>query len=160
MMHYEIARIVSASGGWHDDAMGDSKALYMRSRHICLAVDLIKTRESNRAPFRDVLYQAGETAAESGARSTAIYYFDTENCTESRLRFRQESTLDEDDMQYEQDDHDPLSKIFGTNSMREEPAVQEIGSVDTRQGRLLVFPNTLQHLVEPFSLVDKSKSGI
>lgn len=91
--------------------------------------------------------------------ATAIYYFDTENCTESRLRFRQESTLDEDDMQYEQDDHDPLSKIFGTNSMREEPAVQEIGSVDTRQGRLLVFPNTLQHLVEPFSLVDKSKSG-
>ncbi|KAL1643392.1 Chk1 protein kinase [Didymella pomorum] len=75
MMHYEIARIVSSDGEWHDDAMGDSKALYMRSRHICLAVELIKTRESNRAPFRDVLYQAGETAAESGARSTAIYYF-------------------------------------------------------------------------------------
>ncbi|KAF3045247.1 hypothetical protein E8E12_011023 [Didymella heteroderae] len=75
MMHYEIARIVSSSGEWHDDAMGDSKALYMRSRHICLAVDLIKTRERDRAPFRDVLYQAGETAAESGARSTAIYYF-------------------------------------------------------------------------------------
>ena len=75
MMHYEIARIVSSSNEWHDDAMGDSKALYMRSRHICLAIDLIKTRESTRAPFRDVLYQAGETAAESGARSTAIYYF-------------------------------------------------------------------------------------
>lgn len=75
MMHYEIARIVSSGGEWHDDAMGDSKALYMRSRHICLAADLIKARESNRAPFRDVLYQAGETASESGARSTGIYYF-------------------------------------------------------------------------------------
>ncbi|KAG9206378.1 hypothetical protein G6514_003209 [Epicoccum nigrum] len=75
MMHYEIARVVSSSNEWHDDAMGDSKALYMRSRHICLAIDLIKTRESTRASFRDVLYQAGETAAESGARSTAIYYF-------------------------------------------------------------------------------------
>lgn len=75
MMHYEIARIVSRGGEWHDDAMGDSKALYMRSRHICLAADLIKVRETNRAPFRDVLYQAGETASESGARSTGIYYF-------------------------------------------------------------------------------------
>ncbi|KAJ4334056.1 Chk1 protein kinase [Ascochyta clinopodiicola] len=75
MMHYEIARIVSSGGEWHDDAMGDSKALYMRSRHICLAADLIKAREANRAPFRDVLYQAGETASESGARSTGIYYF-------------------------------------------------------------------------------------
>lgn len=29
----------------------------------------------------------------------------------------------------------------------------------TPQGRLLTFPNTLQHKVEPFELVDKSRPG-
>jgi tetratricopeptide (TPR) repeat protein len=74
MMHFLIARAVSA-GDYHDNSMSGSKALYMRSRHICLAAELIKSREDRRAAFRDVLYQAGETACESGARSTGIYYF-------------------------------------------------------------------------------------
>jgi signal transduction histidine kinase len=73
MMHYSIAKVSGAE--YHDDSMLGSKALYMRSRHICLAAQIIKTREPRRAAFRDVLYQAGETACESGARSTGIYYF-------------------------------------------------------------------------------------
>ncbi|KAF2027874.1 hypothetical protein EK21DRAFT_70998 [Setomelanomma holmii] len=74
-MHYLIAKIVTTGDEYHDDLTVGSKALYMRSRHICLAAELIKARESHRATFRDVLYQAGETACESGARSTGIYYF-------------------------------------------------------------------------------------
>ncbi|KAF9481710.1 hypothetical protein BDN70DRAFT_876031 [Pholiota conissans] len=31
--------------------------------------------------------------------------------------------------------------------------------VDTREGRLLMFPNTWQHRVGPFKLVDPSKPG-
>jgi serine/threonine protein kinase/GAF domain-containing protein len=75
MMHYVIARLLTIDENYHDDKTTGSKALYTRSRHICLASELIKAKESNRAPFRDVLYQAGETACESGARSTGIYYF-------------------------------------------------------------------------------------
>ncbi|KAF2853952.1 two-component sensor protein histidine protein kinase-like protein [Plenodomus tracheiphilus IPT5] len=74
-MHYLIAKIITSGGEYHDDSALGSKALYMRSRHICLAAELIKTKEKHRAPFRDALYQAGETACESGARSTGIYYF-------------------------------------------------------------------------------------
>ena len=74
MMHFLIAKAVTAGVDYHDDSMVGSKALYMRSRHICLAAELIKRREDRRATFRDVLYQAGETACESGARSTGIYY--------------------------------------------------------------------------------------
>ncbi|KAJ4346543.1 Chk1 protein kinase [Didymosphaeria variabile] len=48
---------------------------YMIAKHICLASSLVKTRESTRAPYRDVLYQAAEKAVESGARSTATYYY-------------------------------------------------------------------------------------
>jgi hypothetical protein len=73
LMHFNIAKEALALG--YDDSVLGSKALYMRSRHICLAAELIKTKETSRAPFRDMLYQAGETACESGARSTGIYYF-------------------------------------------------------------------------------------
>ncbi|KAH2173780.1 hypothetical protein KXW37_000628 [Aspergillus fumigatus] len=36
---------------------------------------------------------------------------------------------------------------------------QFLGGVDTRQGRLLTFPNSLQHQVSPFALADRSKPG-
>ncbi|KAF2445907.1 hypothetical protein P171DRAFT_431291 [Karstenula rhodostoma CBS 690.94] len=75
MMHYMIAKYITTSGAYHSESMAGSKGLYIRSRHICLASAFIKSRESIRAPYRDVLYQAAETAVESGARSTATYYY-------------------------------------------------------------------------------------
>lgn len=75
LMHFTIAKMITAGEEYNDDSTIGSKALYMQSRHICLAAELIKAKETYRAPFRDMLYQAGETACESGARSTGIYYF-------------------------------------------------------------------------------------
>jgi hypothetical protein len=40
-----------------------------------------------------------------------------------------------------------------------ESAVQEVGSVLCREGRLVTFPNVLQHQVQPFKLVDPTKKG-
>lgn len=37
--------------------------------------------------------------------------------------------------------------------------IQKIGKVSTPQGRLLAFPNILQHQVQPFGLTDASKPG-
>lgn len=91
--------------------------------------------------------------------ATSIYYYDVDNVTESRIRFSQEAALYKLDLEYEQDDHDPLAITFGTESMRDEPAVQEIGSIATRHGRIIAFPNTLRHKVEPFSLADRTKPG-
>lgn len=36
---------------------------------------------------------------------------------------------------------------------------QNLGGVTCREGRLLTFPNTLQHRVSPFSLADPSRPG-
>lgn len=36
---------------------------------------------------------------------------------------------------------------------------QELGSVLCQEGRLLTFPNTVQHRVSSFSLADRSKPG-
>jgi hypothetical protein len=41
----------------------------------------------------------------------------------------------------------------------EETNEQDIGAVSTKQGRLLCFPNTVQHRVESFKLADPTKPG-
>lgn len=73
-MHFAIAKCMIASD--FQDPTTSSKSLYIRCRHVCLAVDLIKNRVQQRKSYRDMLYQAAEIACDSGARSTALYYFD------------------------------------------------------------------------------------
>ena len=58
--------------------------------------------------------------------ATAIYYYDSDNISESLLQFRQQSDSDVE-VGYEQDDHEFLSAIFGCE--QDEPAVQLIGEV-------------------------------
>jgi hypothetical protein len=70
-----------------------------------------------------------------------------------------EATLDDDELSYEQDDHEPLAQVFGVDSMRDEPAVQNLGSVKCKSDRMLAFPNTLQHRVQPFRLEDPTRAG-
>ena len=60
-------------------------------------------------------------------------------------------------MDYEQDDHAFLPAVFGCHQGG--PGVQVVGGVKTIEGRLLTFPNILQHQVQPFELVDSSKPG-
>ncbi|KAF8656144.1 hypothetical protein AX16_002746 [Volvariella volvacea WC 439] len=90
--------------------------------------------------------------------ATALYYYDNDNITPSRLAFRQQ--LDAEAlvmMEYIQDDHDWLPVVYGMEN--EEPGVQPIGSVEAREGRLVTFPNVLQHQVQPFKLADATRPG-
>jgi hypothetical protein len=93
--------------------------------------------------------------------ATSIFYYDVQNVTTARLSFRQQAGLEDYGMEYEQEDHAPLAHIFGVESgqLNGEPGVQDLGSVATRDGRLIAFPNTLHHRVTPFELADKSKPG-
>ena len=58
---------------------------------------------------------------------------------------------------YRQDQHGWLPAVFGCT--QNGPTFQNVGGVDTREGRLLTFPNILQHQVQPFELVDRTKPG-
>ncbi|RDB21416.1 hypothetical protein Hypma_011642 [Hypsizygus marmoreus] len=90
--------------------------------------------------------------------ATAVYYYDSENVTTSRLAFRQQCATDiGSEASYEQDDHNWLKEVFGCDPTG--PGVQDIGSVDTLEGRLLTWPNILQHQVQPFRLADPTKPG-
>ncbi|EEH19936.2 hypothetical protein PABG_02195 [Paracoccidioides brasiliensis Pb03] len=90
--------------------------------------------------------------------ATALYYYDSENISESRLGFRQFSDPEEaNEISYEQDHHQWLTDVFGCTNNG--PALQNIGDVVCKEGRLITFPNVLQHRVSPFKLEDPSKPG-
>lgn len=85
--------------------------------------------------------------------STGIYYWDSENITESRLGFR--TAVDDPD--YEQNDDNGVREVYGLEN--EEALNQVLGSASTPQGRCLAFPNILQHRVGSFRLVDPTRPG-
>ncbi|WP_030324589.1 DUF4246 domain-containing protein [Streptomyces flavochromogenes] len=85
--------------------------------------------------------------------STCIYYWDSENITESRLSFR--AALD--DPEYEQNDDNGMRDVYGLED--EDALNQVLGSASTPAGRCLAFPNILQHRVSPFRLADPSRAG-
>ncbi|MEU1863890.1 DUF4246 domain-containing protein [Streptomyces gardneri] len=85
--------------------------------------------------------------------STGIYYWDSENITESRLSFR--AALDDPD--YEQNDDNGLREVYGLEN--EDALNQLLGSASTPAGRCLAFPNVLQHRVGSFRLTDPTRSG-
>jgi hypothetical protein len=85
--------------------------------------------------------------------STGIFYWDSENITESRLSFR--AALD--DPSYEQNDDDGLREVYGLED--EDALNQMLGSASTPAGRCLAFPNILQHRVGSFRLADPTRPG-
>lgn len=95
--------------------------------------------------------------------ATAIYYYDSENITESTLAFRQRSEDYFEDVMYEQESHEFLHAVYGfgpeVDSRDNTNVTQNLGRVVCREGRLLTFPNVVQHCVSPFSLADRTKPG-
>ncbi|KIO18082.1 hypothetical protein M407DRAFT_32229 [Tulasnella calospora MUT 4182] len=87
--------------------------------------------------------------------ASGIYYYDSENITESQLAFRQPVSFA--DVAYEQSDGRGIELTWGL----EEGAGsnQVVGAVKTSADRCIAFPNIYQHQVSSFKLVDLSKPG-
>lgn len=95
--------------------------------------------------------------------ASAIYYYDSANITESTLAFRHRALDDFWDFGYEQNRHEFLQAVYGfppeTDGRNECNTTQLDGNIVCKEGRLITFPNTLQHCVSPFSLADRTKPG-
>ncbi|KAJ3543275.1 hypothetical protein NM208_g3655 [Fusarium decemcellulare] len=91
--------------------------------------------------------------------ATALFYYDSSNITESRLAFR--SPCDRENLAmrlgYRQGDYESIEKVFAVRNGSD--TLQNVGSVLTRPGRAIFFPNLFQHKVQPFSLSDPTKPG-
>ena len=87
--------------------------------------------------------------------ATGIYYWHVDdNLSESRLQFRRAV----DKIDYRQDDAVGVRCSYGFES--DAPMVQDVGSIVAKAGRCIAFPNTYQHRVAPFSLVDPKSRGV
>ncbi|QGI69858.1 hypothetical protein CEK26_002190 [Fusarium fujikuroi] len=91
--------------------------------------------------------------------ATALFYYDSDNITESRLSFRTHADRDNlrDRLSYSQGDHHGIEAIFAIKAKGDK--MQDLGSVMTPEGRALFFPNVYQHRVESFELADKTRPG-
>ncbi|KAL7928734.1 hypothetical protein V8C35DRAFT_224523 [Trichoderma chlorosporum] len=92
--------------------------------------------------------------------ATALYYYDSDNISDCRLDFRtvaNDATIAvEITSRRDTGNHVPLTRYLATSL---DNTIQDIGSVLTRPGRALYFPNLYQHHVSPFRLADPSRPG-
>ena len=93
--------------------------------------------------------------------ATALYYYDSDNITDSHLAFRTPSDAEDlcQNLDYAQSDDYSIRQTFNIGNNDAHGTLQELGQVLTCEGRLLVFPNVYQHRVSPFELADKTKPG-
>ncbi|EME42709.1 hypothetical protein DOTSEDRAFT_81496 [Dothistroma septosporum NZE10] len=78
-MHYVIATSMMKHEPY-DPVQQPNKVLFEQARHVCEGIAAIQRRAANKTRYRELLYQAAETARESGARRSGLYYF--EKCLE------------------------------------------------------------------------------
>ncbi|KAF9929590.1 hypothetical protein FBU30_001431 [Linnemannia zychae] len=94
-----------------------------------------------------------EGMANDNIVATGIYYYHSENISESRLNFR----IQVREPDYDQNDDSGVLHMY---DLKNEGALcQSLDGVITKQDRCLVFPNTYQHQVQPFQLADPTKPG-
>ncbi|CZS83052.1 unnamed protein product [Fusarium graminearum] len=117
-----------------------------------------KPGESLRERFRDIQHVEGQM--NEHIVGTALYYLDSENVTPSSIKFRMQTSPYQDYYQERvgQDSFNWSEQVYGT-ALRDGDCLQQYGSVETKQGRLLAFPNVFHHRVSPFELQDKTKPG-
>ncbi|KAF4335403.1 hypothetical protein FBEOM_10739 [Fusarium beomiforme] len=89
---------------------------------------------------------------------TALYYLDSENVKPSYLQFRMQTDSYQEDWNIGQDSFGWMEQVYGTK-LRGGDCLQRYGKVETKQGRLLAFPNVFHHRVSPVELEDKTKPG-
>lgn len=133
--------------------LGDSARVDLRGRRLQVIVKLAAIHLTPDKPE----YPGGSWHVEGMMNerivSTGIYYWDSENITDSRLDFRVAVGQPE----YEQSDFKGVREVYGVGS--EDAMSQVLGWADTRAGRALAFPNIYQHCVEPFRLADPARPG-
>lgn len=89
--------------------------------------------------------------------ASALYFFEMNNIESIHMEYRQISdTSVFQDVNYERGDTIWLEEIFGLK--HDKPPVQEVGYIDCPQGRMVTWPNTLQHNII-FKLKDKEIAG-
>jgi len=133
-------------------------SLSLKGRELQVIVKLASIRLTPQAPKYDGGSWHVEGMADDAIVATAIYYAACENVTPSSLAFRQAHSNYVPSAQNYADADDGVADTYSLYST-ESKLVQPLGACDTIARRALAFPNTLQHRVQPFQLLDSTKPG-
>ncbi|KAJ2505387.1 hypothetical protein GGI11_007032, partial [Coemansia sp. RSA 2049] len=98
-----------------------------------------------------------EAMANERIIATGLYYYDVENITESSLAFKE---CVDYLLHHDQGDYVGVELGFGLADESNEPQmIQNIGQIEAKNGRCVVFPNVYQHRINGFKLADPTKPG-
>ena len=110
-------------------------------------------QDEDRSSYKGDVWHVEGTVAERIV-ATACCYLESTNVQGGELAFR--TSVHEPD--YEQGDDTGVQLMY--NLVNEGPLLQPLGlPCVTKEGRILAWPNTKQHCVQPVSLVDPTKPG-
>lgn len=90
--------------------------------------------------------------------ATALYYPSSPNTTSATLSFRTTLDVERAVMTPPQDEWHSMAAYYGIEN-EVSAGVQRVGGVATPEGRMVAFPNVLQHRVGPVRLVDEDRPG-
>ncbi|OOQ82767.1 hypothetical protein PEBR_37508 [Penicillium brasilianum] len=163
---YKARKIIQPEPGEFKPRESEEKAIFLKHFPEGKIQVIVKLANIELTPEKPD-YEGGSWHIEGQLNeriaASAIYYYDSENITPSSLAFRHRGMDDMMDISYEQSQHEFLQQIYGFHedfrNHNIELITQELGSVVSKEGRIITFPNTLQHQVSPFSLADPSKPG-
>nr|KAJ3418002.1 hypothetical protein HK105_000492 [Polyrhizophydium stewartii] len=127
----------------------------LRGRNLQVIVKLANIHLTPEKPRYDGGSWHIEGTANESIVATGICYYDMDNITTSRLSFR--AALSED-IDYEQNDRMYWEDVYGISN-EETERNEELGALEAKLGRCIVFPNVHQHRVEPFELADPTRPG-
>ncbi|KAF6744132.1 hypothetical protein DFP72DRAFT_1095567 [Ephemerocybe angulata] len=135
------------------------KKLYGRQkRPLQIIVEIVNVELTPRRPKYPGMVWNLEGRQNEHIVATALFNYSSSNITPSRLGFRQFVDADTvNEIDYEQDEYRFLRQLYGCRNGG--AAVQNLGSVELKEGRLVTFPNTLQHQIQPFRINDPKRKG-
>ncbi|KAI1847047.1 hypothetical protein JX265_006760 [Neoarthrinium moseri] len=93
--------------------------------------------------------------------ATTVVFFDVSNVTNASISFRAEADVESREYEYEDYDYEELAAILDSDydELHGGKCFQYLGQVVVAEGRMVTYPNTLQHKFEPFELREPSRPG-
>lgn len=90
--------------------------------------------------------------------ASSVYFYSVSNITPTRLGFRQfVDTEAVNELEYEDGHHRFLKDVYGCQNGA--AGMQNMGTIEVKEGRLVTFPNIIQQQLQPFQLADKTRKG-
>lgn len=137
---------------WEDIQYSPSPAHLLRTRFSASGLQIIpKLASIELTPLSPSFPVGGwhiEGQMNEHIAGTALYYLDSENVTDTSLSFRMQTSIDmgDEDSPYavEQDSYHWMESVFATMlGGSGGSCLQNYGRVETREGRIVGFPNVL-----------------